>query len=98
MTVKLTNVSWDLEINQVAKITLDANLVFDAPTNMNDGGIYTLTLTQEGVGSRTAAWASVYKWPGGTPPTLSTAASAVDAVSCLSDGTNMQCTWQVDFK
>jgi hypothetical protein len=38
-------------------------------------GVY---LTQDATGSRTVTWPASVKWSGGTPPTLSTAANAVD--------------------
>ena len=97
VTVKLVNVSWDLQSNQVAKITLDGNLVIDNPTNMVDGATYILTLTQDGTGSRTATWGSAFKWPGGTAPTLSTGANDVDIITFVSDGTNMYGVFQGDF-
>lgn len=48
-----------------------------------------LALTQDGTGSRTVTWPSNVKWPGGTAPTLSTAAGAVDylQLDCV-DGAN----------
>lgn len=47
-----------------------------------------LKLVQDGTGSRTATWPVSVKWSGGTAPTLSTAASAVDIVSFYFDGTS----------
>ena len=80
---------WDLAANQVCDLTLTANTTFDAPTNMKDGGFYSITLIQDGTGSRTASWNSVFKWAAGTAPTLTTTASAKDIVVFRSDGTNM---------
>ena len=80
---------WDLSANQVCDLTLTANTTFDAPTNMKDGGFYSITLIQDGTGSRTASWNAVFKWAAGTAPTLTTTASAKDIVVFRSDGTNM---------
>jgi len=80
---------WDLSANQVCQLTLEGNTTFDAPTNIKDGGFYSITLIQDGTGSRTAAWNGVFKWAGGTAPTLSTAGSAVDLITFRGDGTNM---------
>tara|TARA_Y100000310_G_scaffold86464_1_gene83345 strand:- start:639 stop:2216 length:1578 start_codon:yes stop_codon:yes gene_type:complete len=80
---------WDLAANQVCDLTLTANTTFDAPTNMMDGGFYSITLIQDGTGSRTASWNTVFKWAAGTAPTLTTTASAKDIVVFRSDGTNM---------
>nr|ANO58168.1 putative tail fiber protein [uncultured Gammaproteobacteria bacterium] len=80
---------WDLSSNQVCDLTLTANTTFDAPTNLKDGGFYSITLIQDGTGSRTASWNTVFKWAGGTAPTLTTTASAKDIMVFRSDGTNM---------
>lgn len=90
-TVTLENVSvhWDVQDNQVAVVTLDANSVFEAPTNQVAGGHYTLFVVQDATGSRTATWDSVFKWAGGSAPTLETDANATDVLEFISDGTNM---------
>ena len=80
---------WALTANQVATLTLTDNTTFDAPTQMVDGAFYSLIIIQDGTGSRTASWNTVFKWPGGTAPTLTTTASAKDVFVWRSDGTNM---------
>ena len=93
------NIAWDLDDNQVSSVVLDGNpRTLDAPTNMKDGGTYILIVKQDGVtGSRTLAYASVYKFPGGTAPVLSTATNSVDILTFVSDGTNMYGTIQKAF-
>jgi hypothetical protein len=83
------NISWDLESNQVAKVTLAGNRTLDNPTNMVDGATYILRVIQDGTGSRTLAYGSAYKWAGGTAPTMTTTAAAIDILTFISDGTNM---------
>jgi len=80
---------WDLSTNQVCELTLTNNTTFDAPTNIQDGGFYSITLIQDSTGSRTAAWDAVFKWAGGTAPTLTTTASAKDILVFRGDGTNL---------
>jgi len=80
---------WDLATNQVCKVTLTANTTFDAPSNQVDGSVYVITIIQDGTGSRTAGWNTVFKWAGATVPTLTTTASAKDILTFVSDGTNM---------
>jgi Cu/Ag efflux protein CusF len=80
---------WDLSTNQVCQLTLTNNTTFDAPTNIQDGGFYSITLIQDSTGSRTAAWDAVFKWAGGTAPTLTTTASAKDIFVFRGDGTNL---------
>lgn len=84
-------INWDAAQNQVTKVTLDGNRTFAAPTNQVDGAVYVLTIIQDAVtGGRTASFNAVFKFAGGTAPTLSTATSAKDVLVFLSDGTNMQ--------
>ena len=59
-----------------------------APTTLVNGGFYALAVIQN-AGSNTLTWNSVFKFPGGTAPTLSTAASAKDYFVFRSDGTNL---------
>ena len=80
---------WDLSTNQVCELTLTANTVFDAPTNMQDGGFYSITLIQDGTGGYTAGWDAVFKWAGGTPPTITDTANAKSIITFRSDGTSM---------
>jgi hypothetical protein len=91
------NIAWDLDDNQVAAVTLGGNRTLDDPTNMKDGATYILIVTQDGTGSRTLAYGSAYLWPGGTAPTLSTGANAVDILTFISDGTSMFGVFQGDF-
>ena len=82
-------ISWAVGSAQVAQVTLGGNRTFGAPTGMVDGGFYALNVIQDGTGSRTISWNSVFKWASGTAPTLSTAASAKDFFTFRSDGTNL---------
>lgn len=83
------SISWNLNSQQAASVTLGGNRTLANPTNMANIGTYVLIVKQDGTGSRTLSYGTAYKWPGGTPPTLSTGANAVDILSFVSDGTNM---------
>jgi hypothetical protein len=61
-------------------VTLEGNRTLANPTNMRDGGIYNWRIKQDGTGSRTLAYGSKFKWPGGIEPLLSTAAGSVDRI------------------
>jgi hypothetical protein len=65
--------------SNVFTTTLTAN-VTTAPTlsSPNDGQTLNWFLTQDATGSRTMAWPSSFKWPGGSPGVLSTAANSRD--------------------
>jgi len=51
------------------------------------GQSFILIVSQDATGGRTATFTSV-KWPGGTAPTITATASAVDILSFVSNGTN----------
>tara|TARA_R100001443_G_scaffold56744_1_gene67697 strand:- start:2921 stop:3895 length:975 start_codon:yes stop_codon:yes gene_type:complete len=92
------NISWDLSQNQVAVVTLAGNRTLDAPSNMVAGATYLIIVKQDGSGNRTLdTSASAYKFPGGTEPTLSTGANAVDILSFVSDGSSMFGVAQLNF-
>lgn len=61
-------------------------------------GVYTMSLKQDSVGSRTATWPATVKWPGGTAPTLTTTATTgYDIVTFRYDGTNYYGASLLDF-
>ena len=84
-----TNISWNLDTAQVAKVTLTANRTLDNPTNMPDGATYILRAIQDGAGSHTLAFGTAYDWGIAGAPTLSTSPNKVDILTFHSDGTNM---------
>lgn len=91
-------IDWNLSTAQTAKVTLGGNRTLNAPTNMKDGGTYILRMVQDATGSRTLAFNAVYLFPSGIAPTLTTTPSAVDLLSCTSDGTSMFCVTVLDIK
>jgi len=94
-TVELTtltyaaSISWPLNANQVATVTLTGNATLSNPSQKKAGGTYILIVKQDATGGRTLAFGSQYKWPGGITPTLTPDASAVDVLTFVCDGTNM---------
>lgn len=90
-------INWDVSTHDVAKVTLGGNRTMAAPTNLVDGHTYALRVIQDGTGSRTITWNSVFKWPDDTAPTLSTAAGAIDIITFVSDGTNLYGVVQNNF-
>jgi hypothetical protein len=68
---------------------------FTAPTKP---GVYTMSLKQDSVGSRTATWPATVKWPAGTAPTLTTTATTgYDVCSFRFDGTNFYAVSTLNF-
>ena len=78
----------NLKQGTVHRRIITQNVTVGAPTNMVDGIEFTVILVQDSTGSRTASWNAVYKWAGGSAPTLSTGANAVDIFRFWTNGTN----------
>lgn len=70
------------------KVTLTAATPSLAFSNADTGKRLILLLVQDGTGNRNPSWPVGTKWEGGTEPTWSTGANAVDIVAFISDGTN----------
>jgi len=84
-----STIAWNAETAQVATFTfVSSNRTMGSPTNLVSGAYYGFAIIQN-AGSNTLTWDSVFKWTGGTAPTLSTAAGAKDYFVFRSDGTNM---------
>jgi len=77
--------------NSGATITLDWNegeiqrvTLTDSPTisfaNKPPAGTLRLEVVQDGTGSRTVTWPAAVEWAGGSAPTLTTAANALDVI------------------
>ena len=65
-------------------VTLTGNCTFTMPT-ATAGQSFILIVSQDATGGRTATFTSV-KWPGGTAPTITATASAVDIISFVANG------------
>ena len=71
----------DLSLGNNFSVTLGGNRTLGAPTNQTAGQSGVIVVTQDSTGSRTLAYNTVYKFAGGTAPTLTTTASAVDVLA-----------------
>ena len=71
----------DLSLGNNFTVTLAGNRTLGAPSNVTAGQSGVIVVTQDGTGSRTLAYNSAYKFAGGTAPTLTTTASAVDVLA-----------------
>jgi hypothetical protein len=61
-------------------VTLGGNRTLANPTNLVAGQSGCIWITQDGTGSRTLAYGSYWDFTGGTAPTLTTTANAVDCL------------------
>ena len=80
VAVSTSSVEYNLAAGNNFTTVLNANVTFDNPTNPQPGQSGIIYIRQDGTGSRTASFAANWEFTGGTAPTLSTAASAVDAL------------------
>lgn len=62
-------------------VTLGGNRTLANPTNITAGQSGVIVITQDGTGSRTLAYGSYFKFAGGTAPTLTTTAAAIDVLA-----------------
>ena len=67
-----------LRASPIAKVTLTANVTFDAPTNPTTGQYIAILCIQDGTGSRTIAWNAVFEFAADTTPTATTTANLGD--------------------
>jgi hypothetical protein len=74
----------DFAVANNFSVTLGGNRTLANPSNLTAGQSGSIFLTQDGTGSRVLSWGSYWDFAGGgTAPTLSTAASAVDRVDYI---------------
>lgn len=83
------SIAWNLSLGAMATVTLADNRALANPTNLVNGASYILIIKQDATGSKTLSFGSTYKFSGGTDPTLSTGANAVDVIAFISDGTSL---------
>jgi hypothetical protein len=70
----------DFAVANNFSVTLGGNRTLANPTNLTAGQSGSIFVTQDGTGSRTLAYGSYFDFAGGTAPTLSTTANAVDRI------------------
>ncbi len=82
------SIAVDASLSNNFKLVLGINATLANPTNLTDGMVLNFRIKQDGTGSRTLAYGTLYKWVGGATPALSTAANAVDLISGYYDSTD----------
>ena len=74
------NIAYDMDDGNNATVTLGGNRTLDNPSNITVGQSGSIFIVQDGTGSRTLSYGSAFDFAGGTAPTLSTGANAVDRI------------------
>lgn len=79
-------------------VTLGGNRTFANPSNDTAGQSGSIFITQDGTGSRTASWGTDWDFAGGTAPTLTTTAGAVDRVDyVIKDASNIHAVATLNY-
>jgi hypothetical protein len=80
----------DLDRNANFKLTLSGNITLVNPANLTAGTTGSIFIVQDGTGSRTVSYGNSWDFAGGTAPTMTTTASAVDRIDYIVlDSTNI---------
>ena len=77
------NTQLNMDTAQNFTTTLTGNIVFSNPTNVVGGQTGSIFIRQDGTGSRTASWGTHWHFAGGTAPTLTTTAKAIDRIDYI---------------
>lgn len=91
------SISWNLDDNQVATVTLDQSSTLANPSNQQAGATYVLIVKQPAGNNYTLAFGSDYQFAGGSAPTITASNGAVDVLTFISDGTNLYGGYLQDF-
>ena len=87
------------QIGSGSPVVLGENTTFAAPSNQVVGQAGSIFITQDGTGSRTAAFNTAFKFVGGTAPTLTTTAGATDRIDYIILSSNViHCAVSLDVK
>jgi hypothetical protein len=93
-----TTVTIDMANSNNFSCTMAHNIAFANPSNDTAGQSGSIFLTQDGTGSRTASWGTDWDFAGGTAPTLTTTAAAVDRIDyVILDATNIQAVATLNY-
>lgn len=88
----------DFGANQNFTVTLAGNRTLANPTNAVVGQTGSIFLVQDGTGSRTLSFGTEYDFAGGTAPTISTTAAAVDRIDYIvRTATSIHCVFTADY-
>lgn len=81
---------FDLRVSVEKRVTLGGNRTLEVVADANQGNqVFAIKLTQDATGSRTVTWFNTIKWPGGSPPTLTTTPNHSDWFCFIRTGTNV---------
>jgi hypothetical protein len=90
MSLPAGNHILDLDRNANFKLTLSGNITLVNPAELTAGTTGSIFIVQDGTGSRTVSYGNSWDFIGGTAPTMTTTASAIDRIDYIVlDATNI---------
>ena len=88
----------DFGANQNFTVTLAGNRTLANPSNKVVGQTGSIFIVQDATGSRTLSYGTDYEFAGGTAPTLTTTASAVDRIDyVVRTSTSIHCVFTANY-
>ena len=81
-------VTFNLNNGPIHTVTLGGNRTL-ALSNDATGKVFIIRLIQDGTGSRTVTWFSTIDWAGGSAPTLTTTAAAIDVFGFITTASSV---------
>lgn len=82
------SIAVDASVYSNFRVVLGGSRTLANPTGLFNGQQLFFRIKQDATGNRTLNYGSMYKFPGGTLPVLSTGANALDVLSCQYDSTD----------
>jgi hypothetical protein len=92
------NVEIDASTGNIFELVLSGNVSALDAVNLQEGGTYLFVIKQDSSGSHTVAFSSKFHFEGGTAPTITATANAVDVVSAVYVDSVLLCSIMQDIK
>ncbi len=93
-----STINTNTNLGNVFQVTMTGNALLANPTNMQPGGSYIWNFNQNATGGYALTYGSLFKFPSGVIPTLTTAANSADSLFCIYDGTILRCSLTADYR
>jgi len=100
ITISGSNFDTDASLSNVFSLTLPAGAgpyTLTNPTNTNTGATYMWIVTQNAAGNGVLNYGTDFKFPGGTAPTITAGANAVDVITVIDAGADLLGVAQQNF-
>jgi len=88
LTISAGSVNWNADGRNLHKIVLTSNCTLENGSNPISGAQYQFIVEQDATGGYTLSYGNLFRFPGGTAPTIPIAANSKSIITCLFDGTH----------